>query len=419
MDELFSRVNSKTIAELIKTAGRSVVYAAPGIQLEPAKAVIEVARQLKPGMISVSVDMSEWAFRMGYGSIEAVQMLRDAGIDVEDAPGLRAALVLVDDQGYTFTPNALYLEAEADVATARNAIRLSSAQVNEARARLSPASKLIAVAHAGTEEERARIGALPVEVQTEFVSPEMFQEVSAALKAAPPVAFDVVRQVRVYEPYLQYVEMRLSGAALQRHRLKIPPRIQALGGGEELHGRLKTTFDLIERGGRLSSKALEDALREIRDTFTPSLGKKLDRVVLKSKKPLLQERLASFKQKLEAHQVVVRAELQPKLDESRKQIVDYYLPRVVESPPDAVTAQLLSESVSEADARRWLEKEVDDVFPSAADLVDKMELEVDYKDVTYETLSKADFLDAVKEAFPQINWERAHEEYLAAKSQSN
>ena len=91
----------------------------------------------------------------------------------------------------------------------------------------------------------------------------------------------------------------------------------------------------------------------------------------------------------------------------------------MESPPDAVTAQLLSESVSEADARRWLEKEVDDVFPSAADLVDKMELEVDYKDVTYETLSKADFLDAVKEAFPQINWERAHEEYLAAKSQSN
>lgn len=157
MDELFSRVNSKTIAELIKTAGRSVVYAAPGIQLEPAKAVIEVARQLEPGMISVSVDMSEWAFRMGYGSIEAVQMLRDAGIDVEDAPGLRAALVLVDDQGYTFTPNALYLEAEADVATARNAIRLSSAQVNEARARLSPASKPIAVAHAGTEEERTRI----------------------------------------------------------------------------------------------------------------------------------------------------------------------------------------------------------------------------------------------------------------------
>lgn len=165
----------------------------------------------------------------------------------------------------------------------------------------------------------------------------MFQEVSAALKAAPPVAFDVVRQVRVYEPYLQYVEMRLSGAALQNPGL-----------------RSRRGFRRLVEGGRAARPGEDDVRphRTWRQTVLEgSRGraagnprhiyalprKKLDRVVLKSKKPLLQERLASFKQKLEAHQVVVRAELQPKLDESRKQIVDYYLPRVVESPPDVVT----------------------------------------------------------------------------------
>jgi hypothetical protein len=43
---------------------------------------------------------------------------------------------------------------------------------------------------------------------------------------------------------------------------------------------LRTTFDLIDKGGKFSSKSLEDALHEIRK-LTPSLGKDHGRVVLK------------------------------------------------------------------------------------------------------------------------------------------
>ena len=43
-----------------------------------------------------------------------------------------------------------------------------------------------------------------------------------------------------------------------------------------------------------------------------------------------------------------------------------------------------------------------------------MKLEVRYKDVTFETLNKSDFLDAVKKAFPYENWDKAHEEFKAA-----
>ena len=37
------------------------------------------------------------------------------------------------------------------------------------------------------------------------------------IEEAPPVRFDLARQVRVFEPYLQYVELSLSGASIQRH----------------------------------------------------------------------------------------------------------------------------------------------------------------------------------------------------------
>jgi hypothetical protein len=57
----------------------------------------------------------------------------------------------------------------------------------------------------------------------------------------------------VFNAYLQYVEIKLIGAAIQRHRLEIPSSIQKLGGAKDLEGRLRTTFDLTEKDGQLSS----------------------------------------------------------------------------------------------------------------------------------------------------------------------
>ncbi len=43
-----------------------------------------------------------------------------------------------------------------------------------------------------------------------------------------------------------------------------------------------------------------------------------------------------------------------------------------------------------------------------------MSLEDRFKDVTFETLNQSDFLESVKEAFPQIDWDKAYDEFKAA-----
>jgi len=241
-------------------------------------------------------------------------------------------------------------------------------------------------------------------------------EVTTSLKEVPPVRFDLARQVRVFEPYLQYVELSLTGAAIQRHRLAIPPSIQKLGSSKDLENRLRTTFELIEKGSKLSSKPLEDALNEIRKNFTPSLGKDHGRVVSKAQKPLLETRLEEFRAKLDKHQKSVEVALQEKLDDSRNQIVDYYLARVVESPPDALLGQLMIAWPAEIDAKRWLQSELKRVFPTVDSLISEMKLEVRFKDVTFETLNRTDFLKSVKDAFKDstVNWDKAYEEFKAA-----
>ena len=376
--------------------------------------MVEVAGRVGKEMLTVSLDFDDRVMRMGYGNVDAVKLLLDAGIAVQSSPGLRTALVVVDNEGYIFTPTALYLEAEPTDGAASNAVRMSGEQVSQALARLSPAAKTIAIAQAKTPEAKQHIEALTVDVVSAPITPEKLAEVTSSLETAPPVRFDLARQVRVFEPYLQYVELSLTGAAIQRHRMAIPEKIQNLGGSEELENRLRTTFELIEKGSKLSSKPLEDALNEIRKNFTPSLGKDHGRVVLKAAKPHLVTRLKEFRIKLEAHQKSVAEDLQKHLDTSREQIVAYYLQRVIEAKPDAVRGQSLNGEVSEMAAERWLTGQLDRVFPSAESLIQEMKLEERYKDVTFETLNREDFLDSVKAAFPDVDWQKAYSEFKAA-----
>ena len=413
-DALFCSLTPLRIAESVRKAQQAVCYAGPGIQLDLAQAMVEVAGRLGQEMLTVSLDFDDRVMRMGYGNVDAVQLLLDAGIAVQSSPGLRTALVVVDNEGYIFTPTALYLEAEPSDGAASNAVRMSGEQVSQALARLSPAAKTIAIAQAKTPEAKQHIEALTVDVVSAPITPEKLAEVTASLETAPPVRFDLARQVRVFEPYLQYVELSLTGAAIQRHRMAIPEKIQNLGGSEELENRLRTTFELIEKGSKLSSKPLEDALNEIRKNFTPSLGKDHGRVVLKAAKPHLVTRLKEFRIKLEAHQKAVAKDLQKHLDTSREQIVAYYLPRVIEAKPDALLGQSQNGEVSEAAAKRWLNGELDKVFPRAETLIQEMKLEERYKDVTFETLNRRDFLESVKDAFPYVDWDKAYSEFKAA-----
>ena len=42
-----------------------------------------------------------------------------------------------------------------------------------------------------------------------------------------------------------------------------------------------------------------------------------------------------------------------------------------------------------------------------------MKLEERFKDVTFETLNRSDFLESVKDAFPDVDWDKAYSEFRA------
>lgn len=409
---LFETLTSSHIGDLCLGGTQGVYYAAPGIQEQPADALCAMAKSLGADLIQVFIDFDERVFRMGYGSFEVVKALQEAGIAVRSSPGLRTGLLVVDGEGYIFTPTALYLEADERPEGALNAMRMTSDQVREALSRLSPAAKAVAMAMAKSPEEKAEIEATALEVTSELVESELINEVTQRLEMAPIVKFDLARQVRVYSSYLQYVELKLTGASIERRRITIPAGIQKLVGAKDLEGRLRTTFDLIAKDTELSAKQLVDRLNALRADFTRSLGKDHGRVVLKSTKPLLDERLEELRADLEAHQDSTKAGLQAQLDNSKAAIVDLYKQVVIDNPPDAVRG--LGGSDPEKSAQSWLNSQLDRVFPSSEVLVGKMNLSSQYKDITFGTLNDPEFVDMVKEAFPGNDWDKVHEEFQAA-----
>ena len=418
-NELFCHISSKRVADLIRTAKSLVCFAGPGVHIDTAHAMVDVVGRIGPKQLIVSVDFDERVIRMGYGDIEAVRKLRANGIVVNHAPGLRSAFIIVDGEGYVFAPTALYLEAESGRETTGNGLRLSPQQVVEALSRLSPQPKVLAIDQAGDPKTKEFFQVLPVEVGSSPVGDQHFNHVDESLKEAPPVNFDVARRVRVYEPYLQYVELKLTGAAIQRHRVKIPRSLQELGGSKILEGRLHTTFDLLKKDSALSSKSLEDDLREIREVLAPSLGSGHGRVILKKNRPLLDKCIKDFRKKLENHQTEVVSKLQTHIDESRQQVIDYYLPRALGTPPLKLCAQSEGGRPTEESARKWLDQELDREFPTVTGLTQEMRLDFHFKDITLETLERTDFIEQVRKVFPDMNWDRAHKEFMAAGQRSS
>ena len=412
-ESLFCCLSTRGITNLVSSACIRICYVAPGIQYEVAYAVCSAVVANPRLRISVSIDFDERVLRMGYGSLEAVQLLKDGRIDVVNSPGLRAAVFIVDDAGWIFTPIAHYLEPEPQSEETPNAIRLTREQMEAVALRISPKERETAIAEAISVEDREKAENVILEIGSHPVSEVEFATVKESIDKVPPVKFNVARQVRVFEPYLQYVDLSLRGAAVQRQRIRIPSALLRLGSSEDLEGRLRMTFDLIERDSLLSSKALESDLNELRKNLTRSLGSKFGRVTLKAARALLDQRVEEFRVALKAHQAAIENTIQEKLANSRELVIEYYLPAAKANPPDDLVGRSVSPNVTEATLRAWITEKLDAVFPSGEEVVSKMTLDVSFKDVTFETLNDPEFADRLEEAYPEVNWDKPYSDFRA------
>lgn len=405
LNRMFCAIKSSRICQEIKSSKERIIYASPGIQCTVAETLIEMYRCLGSDRITVVLDCNEDACRLGYGDIKAIRMLETAGIQVRQSPGLRFGLLICDGKGWSYSPVALYVADETFSDETPNAAKLMPEQIDAFVEAICP-QKI-------DDETEAEI-----EIGVKQLTEDELSNVAKNLEIAPPIKFDIARQVRVFEPYIEYVEINLRGCSIQRKRIPIPKSIQGFGEATEIEARLRTTFELIEKNSKISSEGLDSELKKIRDDFTRSLGKQWGRVILKATKKLFDKRIEQFEEKLAKHKKEIEAELAEHLKKSNNQIVEYYLPFIKKNPPDALLGQVFSQQLSEDDIRAWLTSEIDLKFPKPKELTLGMQLDVQYRGVTYETLHESDFITRLREEYPQVPWDKPCDEFNAAKEKT-
>jgi len=79
----------------------------------------------------------------------------------------------------------------------------------------------------------------------------------------------------------------------------------------------------------------------------------------------------------------------------------------------------LAPKLSDELIRDWLGAELKRVFPTPAALIKEMTLDVQFRDVTYETLKDVGFAKKLKEAYPHVDWDKPFAEFDAARERAS
>jgi hypothetical protein len=159
MSAVFLSLSDSKMAALIGRAERRVALTVPGLRMNTADSLIHAADRLGQANVAVVVDCSEGVFRLGYGDLDSLHHLREEGLQVRQAVGLRVGE----------TPNAVAIPGPS----VQGLVRAAMGRGNADRAGdPSPGTDPVAAV-----DDR--------EVGIEDVSPAEIEHAAASLELAP------------------------------------------------------------------------------------------------------------------------------------------------------------------------------------------------------------------------------------------
>jgi hypothetical protein len=404
----FETIDDSGVALRIRRARERVLLCTPGFGDSVCAALIDAHRRLGRDHVAVVVDGTAQAARLGYGHFDAVGELSQAGVAIRVEPGLRLGTLIIDGQGWCFATPPLLVDATMEKAVAPNAVSLLSVQVDALVRAISPPQQPSADGEVDPVA-RPEIGAVTAK-------PEALASVQAALQADPPQQFDIARKVNVFNAFVEFVDLSLVGTELTRQRVAIPKDLLLAVSDQDTRERLTTSFQLIDPGATLGREAREirravDKLRKVHTRVLNPYGS----IALRSNRQRLEAAVAAMQNQVAMFAGTVKNKLQKEIDHSRKQLVQSVLPGLKAKRPEALLAGVVGEPTAEQ-ITRWIDRQLDQAFPKVDDIVSEMRLVLTIKAVTFEMLKEPKFQAGVREAYPDVDFDKPFSEFTAARS---
>lgn len=409
---MFQSIDTQRLCELIHSASKRVAFIGPAMTTEVAAAVSNKFSQLDRRGVTIIIDYDEAIFRLGYGHHEAIEILKESGIELRKESGLRISALIIDDQGWILHQSPMAVENPD--APVRNAMALSVEQVKEICAAAGiqdePSDGSSALSAPNDANERIEIGRAPI--------PEAeYNSIKKAIDSNPPQAFDLQRQVNVYTANLQFVDIELTGGRVESRTIRLPASLQKqlFGNNDEVDSRLKTSYQLIDSP---QFKGLEEIRKDVEELrkYTRQLNKRLGRVILTAKKDRFQKRQLELEDKILTWKKDAKAVVKSEIDKSINALAETLATRVLENPPIELESVLVGEPTKQQSID-FIKGTLYRVAPEPDKLVDDLKLHCIFKDVTYEMLKNEEFQGLIGEHYPDLQ-SRIMQESSAAKARS-
>lgn len=368
-----------------------------------ADALAAALRRLDKDAVNIIVDTRPDVFRLGYGTLEALehlnQVANERGTLVCHQDGVQVGVLLVDDLLAVYAPKPL-LVAASDV---------ESGDVNGLLLSLGDTPSKVVEQLGATDSLFGR------EFGLEGVSNVGMSELKADLEKNPPQKFELARTVRVFNAQFEFVELELKGSKVTSKEVTLPKDLIAVPSAD-VQKKLKTSYRLIDQSDVIAKaqQEVEDLRKEIEKRFLrviPGFGM----AVLRIDRDLFDTAMTDLAQCVALFQGVVDAELEVAVERSVAEIAGALAPAIETNPTEEY--QRWAKWRNDATALQFVKDHLRACFAEAAKSVQRMTVSVVIKGVTYESLKDERFLASAKRAFPEL--EELFNEFEAAKASEN
>ncbi len=399
--------DAKLVA-MIERAEERVLLLSPGVSDTVAEAIERAWERLGPDAVTVILDVDPEVFRLGFGTLEAVERLRSAaaaaGTMVHHQPGVRIGLLVCDSQTLVFSPPPLLVEAGSTQPQRPNAIELGPVPARVARD-----------LGLGASPDAQRV------VGLDPVRGDQIEQVKADLAAAPPAKFDLARQVRVFTSRFQFVEFSMVGCALSRNRVAIPASLVGLARTANVERQFHAQFDLLHKcavavkstrhSGLITEATLKEMRRDIERRFlVPLTGYGM--ILLRANRQRFEAAVDELRDEVKTFAEGASEQIDKLIATSSAVVTAALLPAVIRNPPDHYR-KLCGPRPSNDYLAGRLREDIDTAFGTAKALTDKMEVKLIFKDLTYESLNDPKFHEIARRAMPGVDG--LHTEFDASK----
>lgn len=396
MSPTFTSASDPQIIALVSQAKRRLVVIAPALSANAAQAIAARMDDLPGISLSLIIDADPEVYRMGYGEVEALEIIRSAAAKasfrLREQPGVRIGVIISDDDTLIYSPVSQNIEAGSTTDDKPNALLL----------RGGLADTLAEKAGVPVDENAIHTP----EIGQDSLSMERVAKTQDDLKQNPPLPVDLTRKLNVFITRVQYVELEARGYQLSRRRANLPKEFVGMTSKdlkEQVTGRIGTPLDGIDKlnieisiHGKteklsVDEQFLKDERYEIEKALTHVMPKR-GRVILRKDRASFDHQIERFEAIVGAYQTALSTELEKKREQFCHSFVDEFLDRWKAQPPARFARRL--EPPSEDQLRRDIEEQANALFDKMVKL-DGPDISVIYKDIAIEDLNDDDFMSAL------------------------